>query len=349
MPAALLAAQLSSPLPAAPAPPPAPAVPAAPGTAPLPAFGPGQTVPAGIAAAQPAPGRPAPGAPLPGQVPGEAAAPADPAAPPAVTLPSAPPVGAPAPRKPAVQPLAPGAVKPSATAAPAAPASTTAPSAPAPGPDAVTAATAAPRTADATSAPAAPVADATAKPADAPAAAPQTQTTPLAAAFAAPATAAAAPVATAASRLVPMGRVVENTAALLQVAANRGVTHARLNLKPVELGGIEVRLQSTPEGISAQLVADSPEAAKMLSQAGDDLRKQLADQNVNLLSLDVSTSGDQQQNPAHFGADAGADNGFRGGSSRLRPVGLAGEDTGAPAPAESTLLLPTGVIVDVLA
>jgi hypothetical protein len=87
----------------------------------------------------------------------------------------------------------------------------------------------------------------------------------------------------------------------------------------------------------------------MLSQAGDDLRKQLADQNVNLLSLDVSTSGDQQQNPAQFGADAGAENGFRGGSSRLRPVGLAGDDTVAPAPAESTLLLPTGVIVDVLA
>jgi flagellar hook-length control protein FliK len=144
---------------------------------------------------------------------------------------------------------------------------------------------------------------------------------------------------------------VENTAALLHLAAERGVTHARLNLKPVELGGIEVRLQSTPEGVAAQLVADSPEAARMLSQAGDDLRKQLADQNVNLLSLDVSTSGDQQQQgAAQFGADAGADNGYRGSSSRLRPVGLAATDgVAAPAPAESTLLLPTGVLVDVLA
>jgi flagellar hook-length control protein FliK len=147
-----------------------------------------------------------------------------------------------------------------------------------------------------------------------------------------------------------MGRVVENTAALLHLAAERGVTHARLNLKPVELGGIEVRLQSTAEGVTAQLVADSPEAARMLSQAGDDLRKQLADQNVNLLSLDVSTSGDQQQQgAAQFGADAGAGNGFRGSSSRLRPVGLADHDAAAPAPAESTLLLPTGVLVDVLA
>ena len=51
---------------------------------------------------------------------------------------------------------------------------------------------------------------------------------------------------------------------MLHIAAERGVTHARLNLKPVELGGIEVRLQTTPQGISAQLVADSPEAARML-------------------------------------------------------------------------------------
>jgi flagellar hook-length control protein FliK len=153
----------------------------------------------------------------------------------------------------------------------------------------------------------------------------------------------------AASRLVPMGRVVENTAALLHLAANRGVTHARLNLKPVELGGIEVRLRSTAEGISAQLVADSPEAAKMLSQAGDDLRKQLADQNVNLLSLDVSTSGDQQQSAAQFAGHLGSEGGHRS-PGRLNPSGLAADDDlTAPAPAESTLLLPTGVLVDVLA
>ena len=147
-----------------------------------------------------------------------------------------------------------------------------------------------------------------------------------------------------------MGRVVENTAALLHLAANRGVTHARLNLKPVELGGIEVRLQSTAEGISAQLVADSPEAAKMLTQAGDDLRKQLADQNVNLLSLDVSTSGDQQQGAAaRFADNLGAEGGHRA-PGRLDPSGLAADDDlTAPAPAESTLLLPTGVLVDVLA
>ena len=33
----------------------------------------------------------------------------------------------------------------------------------------------------------------------------------------------------------------------------------------------------------------------MLSSAGEDLRKSLEDANVNLLSLDVSTSGEQQR------------------------------------------------------
>ena len=49
----------------------------------------------------------------------------------------------------------------------------------------------------------------------------------------------------------------------------------------------------TAEGIHALLVADSPEAARMLASAGDDLRRQLEDKNVNLLSLDVSTSSEQ--------------------------------------------------------
>ena len=51
-----------------------------------------------------------------------------------------------------------------------------------------------------------------------------------------------------------------------------------------------MRLQTTPQGVSAQLVADSPEAARMLSQASDDLRRSLEARDVNLLSLDVSTS-----------------------------------------------------------
>ena len=128
-----------------------------------------------------------------------------------------------------------------------------------------------------------------------------------------------APVATTANgrpnveRAVPLSRAVPTTGVLIQLASERGVTHARLNLKPVELGGIEVKLQSTPTGIHAQLVADSPEAARMLAQAGDDLRRQLEERDVNLLSLDVSTSSDQRNDRPGFSADGFGDDYRPGG------------------------------------
>ena len=144
----------------------------------------------------------------------------------------------------------------------------------------------------------------------------------------------------------------ESAAQLIQIAADRGITHAKLNLKPVELGGIEVRLQSTPHGVTAQLVADSAEAAKLLTQAADDLRRDLADRNVNLLSLDVSTQQQyqEQQQAGSKQADIFGDNHNPGGVQNLRvgPQGDAGL-TETAAPAETSLVLPNGVHVDVLA
>ncbi len=147
-----------------------------------------------------------------------------------------------------------------------------------------------------------------------------------------------------------MRRAVETTALLLHVASERGVTHARLNLKPVELGGIEVRLQTSPQGVSAQLIADSPEAARMLSQASEDLRRQLEARDVTLLSLDVSTSSDQRrETPAEFGADGFGDPYAPGGSRHARADSGEAGAVAASAVAETTLVLPNGVLVDVLA
>ena len=149
---------------------------------------------------------------------------------------------------------------------------------------------------------------------------------------------------------MPLSRAVATTGTLIHLASERGITHARLNLKPVELGGIEVKLQSTPAGIHAQLVADSPEAARMLSQAGDQLRQQLSDRDVNLLSLDVSTSSDQRNDQPGFSADGFGDDYRPGGY----PSGFRGarEETvlmDTPDAADTVLVLPDGVHVDVLA
>jgi flagellar hook-length control protein FliK len=150
-------------------------------------------------------------------------------------------------------------------------------------------------------------------------------------------------------RAVPLSRAVASTGLLIQLAAERGVTHARLNLKPVELGGIEVRLQTSPQGVHAQLVADSPEAARMLSSASEDLRRSLEDRDVTLLSLDVSTSGDQARDqPAGFSDAFGEDYRPGGWSSHRVSTGEDGLMDSAAA-AETTLVLPDGVHVDVLA
>ena len=187
-----------------------------------------------------------------------------------------------------------------------------------------------------------------AKPAEAPVAATTPVPQPITG-VAAPATPVAAPPSL--ERAVPLYRAVETTATLLHIASERGVTHARLNLKPVELGGIEVRLQSSPQGISAQLVADSPEAARMLSQASDDLRRQLADRDVTLLSLDVSTSSEQQQHENTAGGFGAFGDDYRPGFGSSQRTGVSDAESvdAAPAPAETTLVLPDGVLVDVLA
>ena len=72
---------------------------------------------------------------------------------------------------------------------------------------------------------------------------------------------------------------------------------------------------------------------------------------MNLLSLDVSTSSDQRQ--ASAGTGAGHDGGFGEARSGGASAGGRHHDGDAQAteaaPAETTLVLPEGVLVDVLA
>jgi flagellar hook-length control protein FliK len=133
------------------------------------------------------------------------------------------------------------------------------------------------------------------------------------------------------------------------VAAERGITHAKMALRPAELGGVEIRLQATSAGVAAQVVADSPEAAKLLAQASDDLRRSLEARDVNLISLEVSTSSDQQQQASARGEWSDGDRADSGLPSYGRSTGGAEGDT-EPAPTTQTVIeLPGGLLVDVLA
>ena len=147
-------------------------------------------------------------------------------------------------------------------------------------------------------------------------------------------------------RAAPLHRAPAAVATLLHVAAERGITRARMSLKPADLGGIEIRLQSSSAGVAAQVVADSPEAARLLAQATDDLRRALEARDVNLVSLEVSTSADQRERESARGRD-GLSDPFAP-AARGRSAGPAADE--APTPTSSSVIeLPGGLLVDVLA
>jgi hypothetical protein len=149
---------------------------------------------------------------------------------------------------------------------------------------------------------------------------------------------------------VPLHRAAETVGHLLQVAHDRGITRARLALKPADLGGIEIRLQTSSAGVTAQVVADSPEATRLLAQAGAELRRSLEDAGVTLLSLDVSTHGDGSEAAAagfafHAEARERDGSGAQGATRPARDAGPTDDDLSTA----TTVELPNGVLVDVLA
>jgi flagellar hook-length control protein FliK len=145
-------------------------------------------------------------------------------------------------------------------------------------------------------------------------------------------------------RTAPLHHVPRVVGTLLHVASQRGITHAKISLRPEDLGGIEVRLQSSAAGVTAHLIADSPEAARLLSQAGDDLRRSLEQRDVTLLSLEVSTSGEERR-----GDQPGQARDAEGLSERTGAIGAGGDEEIAPAAPATVLELPGGLLVDVLA
>jgi flagellar hook-length control protein FliK len=144
---------------------------------------------------------------------------------------------------------------------------------------------------------------------------------------------------------VPLSRAAETVEHIMRLASSRGVTHARIALNPESLGSIDVHLRHTADGLMARVVAHSPEAMVQLQQAADDLRRQLEDQGVNLLGLDIGQADDDRASTragAEFG-EAARDNGRAAGS------GDEAADADPESTTNSTLRLPNGVLVDVLA
>jgi flagellar hook-length control protein FliK len=174
-------------------------------------------------------------------------------------------------------------------------------------------------------------------------------TPPSAAPAAAPASA-AAPAAPTADVQEPRGvgleHAVETVRLALHAAAERGVARARISLTPRELGGIEVHLRQTADGLVARVVAEHATAAQLLQHAGGELRRSLEAQGVNVLRLDIGASGEQGGRMRERRAQTAA--GSRpapGVDDPLDPLDGAAD----AASTTTTLALPNGAVVDVLA
>jgi flagellar hook-length control protein FliK len=158
---------------------------------------------------------------------------------------------------------------------------------------------------------------------------------------AAPADAARAALPAATS--VPLARAAEAVEYVLRLASARGVTHARLALRPAELGSVDVHLRSTAEGIVARVVAHSAEAVQVLQHAATDLRRSLEEQGLTLLNLDIGQAKDGSAGRSGAGARE------LGHGNREASDDRAAGDAENTSTETTTLRLPNGVLVDVLA
>jgi len=153
-------------------------------------------------------------------------------------------------------------------------------------------------------------------------------------------------------RAVGLEHAVETVRLALRAGAERGVTHARISLTPRELGTIEVHLRQTADGLVARVVAEHASAAQQLQQAGTDLRRQLEQSGINVLQLDIGASGEQGGQAAGrqaFGAFGDGDDGRAGRGTSDDDDPLAALDGADDTTPTTTLALPNGALVDVLA
>ncbi len=100
----------------------------------------------------------------------------------------------------------------------------------------------------------------------------------------------------------------------IAMAARQGSSTARIQLSPESLGGIQIHLQKTPDGIVARVVAEHAAAAQTLAQNGDDLRRSLESHGMTLLRLDIE-SGDRRDPSAQGQAGSGSGSRFTGEGS----------------------------------
>ena len=135
----------------------------------------------------------------------------------------------------------------------------------------------------------------------------------------------------------------------MRIATTRaGNARAILQLRPAELGQVDVHLRTTRNGLVATIAAHEQVGLDALQQAGNELRRTLEDKGVQLHSLDLQL-GAGQNGFTNQGDAREASSGRRGAAATH---GLGGDDD---VVAEDELTIthapstPAGALVDVQA
>jgi flagellar hook-length control protein FliK len=155
----------------------------------------------------------------------------------------------------------------------------------------------------------------------------------------------AAPTATAPG--VPLSEAAQKVSDMISMGARNGISQARIQLSPESLGSIQIRLQQTSDGLVAHVVTEHPEAAKLLAQNGEDLRRSLQQNGSTLLRLDIESS-DQRRSSAQQQAAASFTGSGRPGGTDDDPE----EDAADPVASVTeipTYGLSSSALVNVLA
>jgi len=142
---------------------------------------------------------------------------------------------------------------------------------------------------------------------------------------------------------VPVHRAPVAIADMVQLSRAGGAANARLILHPEQLGGVEVQLRHTADGLEAVVRADHPEALVALERGATELRRALEDRGVTLNSLDFGLTGEQHERRSEQRAASGGPVRLSGGE----PEDAIAAETDAP---HGTSVRAAGaVLVDVLA
>jgi flagellar hook-length control protein FliK len=148
---------------------------------------------------------------------------------------------------------------------------------------------------------------------------------------------------------VGLEHAIETVRLALRAAADRGVSHARIELHPRELGGVEIHLRQTADGLVARVVAEHATAAQLLQHAGAELRRSLETQGLTLLRLDIGASGEQDRRAPGEQRGFGDAAGGAGNGGAEDPTSVEDVTTTPTDPTTTTLTLANGALVDVLA